>query len=427
METHIPLSNQDILIILILMIICLMMVGFFSSSEAALLSVKPLYIRNLARKGDKKAQAIERLRKRYDRLFGTILATENLFIILATSLGTVLAIAILGNGGVLFATIIMTILVVVLCEITPKTLGASFPEPFALAVSRILEIIVFILSPIVALLSAPVNILMKILGLKLKKGFSYSHEEILTALHESEKEGTIASDEREFIESVFDFGKTLAREVMVPRVEMLCLPENADAGDMKKAIEKTGHSRFPVYKDDLDNILGTVSVKDMFLAIENNPDIKVKELIGPCHFVPGTKRITTLLSEMRKMRLSMAIILDEYGGTAGLVTIETLLEEIVGDIDDEYDILTSGWNPQNDGSVIVDAHFPLDEIAERLKIPEPDCQYNTIGGYLISQIGRIPDQGESVMLGKYNIKAETMERYKLKKVRITRTIQEEEE
>ncbi|MCD6310210.1 MAG: HlyC/CorC family transporter [Candidatus Eremiobacteraeota bacterium] len=427
MEAQIPIGEFNIWITLILMVICLMAVAFFSSSEAALLSAKPLHIRHLAKKGDKRAQAIERLRKRYDRLFGTILATENMFIILATSLGTAIAIAFFGHNGIILATVIMTILVVIFGEITPKTLGASFSEPLSLAVSRILEAIVLILSPVIIILSVPVNLIMKIFGLSRKKGLGYSQEELMTAIRESEKEGVIASHEREFIEGVFEFSKTKAREAMVPRVKMVCIPENADLAQMKKIILKTGHSRYPVFSDNPDNILGFVSVKDMFLEIDRKREIRAKDLIRPCHFAPGSQRITTLLSDMRRLRMSMAIILDEYGGTAGLVTVETLLEEIVGEIEDEYDYFSSRWTPQEDGTIIVDAHFPLDEAISILQIPEPDCKSQTIGGYLITNLGRIPEVGDSVMLDKYIVKAEVMERYKVKKIKIIPKTDDEKE
>ncbi|MCL5036966.1 MAG: hemolysin family protein [Chloroflexi bacterium] len=418
MEAQLPVGDLHIAVSLILMGVCLLAVAFFSSSEAALLSVKPLFIRNLARKGDKRARAIERLRKRYDRLFGTILATENLFIILATSIGTAIAISVFGHNGVLLATVIMTLLVVILGEITPKTLGATFPEQLALGVSHILELIVTLLSPVIAVLSAPVNLLMRILGIEKKKGMGYSQEELRTAIYESEKEGIIAPDEREFLEGVFDFAMTSAREIMIPRVKMTCLPVDAGVEEMRTVIEKTGHTRFPVYKDDMDNILGVINVKDMFLSLDKKGVIKAGDLVRPCHFAPGSQKIISLLEDMKRMRVSMAIVLDEYGGTAGLVTVETLLEEIVGEIEDEYDVLKSGWLPQKDGAILANAHFPIDEAAKRLHIPEPDCVNNTLGGYLLTKLGRIPEVGDSIQLDKYTLRVELMERYKLKEVKI---------
>ena len=181
----------------------------------------------------------------------------------------------------------------------------------SLAVSYILNFIVWILSPVIAVLSAPVNLLMKIFKISGKKGLGYSQEELRTAIYESEKEGIIEPDEREFLEGVFDFGKTMALEVMVPRVNMVCLPEDAGFAEMKQAIVKTGHSRFPVFKDNLDNITGVVNVKDMLLAVEEKGEIRATDISRHCHFAPGSQRLTTLLSDMRRLRVSMAIIVDE--------------------------------------------------------------------------------------------------------------------
>lgn len=398
METAIPISlNNDILIIM-LIAICIIIVAFFSSSEAALMSVNKLKIKHLIEKGNKNAASVDRIIARHDKLFGTILTTENLFIILASSLGTTLSFKYFGSEGVFISTLIMTVLIVILGEITPKTIAAALSERISLIVARPMELIIKIMSPVITVFALLSNVLLKAFGAKIKYNPYYlTEDEIKTVIEVGEKEGVLAPDEKEILCGVFEFGDKLAKEIMIPRVEMECVQIGENLRDIVDIISKTGHSRIPVYQGSLDNIVGMVYAKDLLGHLEaGKGDLKAADIKRPAFFAPFSQKIIKLFSELQKNKQSMVILLDEFGGTAGLITMEMILEEIVGDISDEYDTEDMYFSKLPGKNYLVDARYDIEWINDKLKIEIPEGEYNTIGGFIIDKLGKIPKTGEKL-------------------------------
>jgi CBS domain containing-hemolysin-like protein len=379
------------------MAVCIAVVAFFSSSEAALMSVSKIRIRYLAEQGVESAKAVERIISRHDRMFGTILATENMFIILASSLGGALAVKLFGEKGIAVATFVLTLFIVIFGEITPKTYAAVNAETIALLVARPIEIVIKIMAPVVSLFALIASGIIRLLGGKSRhRPYFLTEDEIRTVIEVGEKEKVISPAEKEMIFGVFTFGDTLAKEVMIPRVDIVVVPVDLPMSELMRKIKDTGHSRLPVYRDNIDDIVGVLSAKDVLISLEQGKtEITASEIMRPCLYAPGSQRVTELLAEMKKQRSSIAMVLDEYGGTAGMVTIERLLEEIVGDIEDEFDVVVARFRKIGENVLEVDAKAPIDEVNVWLPTrPLPEGSYQSLGGFLIAQKGDIPKEGE---------------------------------
>jgi len=416
------------------LIASLLGVAFFSSSEAAILSVNRIRVRNLAEKGDRRALALQKLKESHDRLLGTILLLENFLIIIASSIWTVMA----GHwlearhmatpAGLLGASLIMTFVIVAFGEIGPKTFGATHAEGYSLGVSRLMALIVKFAGPLVGLFTFITNNLIRLTSRAFKIA-SIPHspfvtdDEIKMLVDVGQEEGTIEADEHEMIHGVLDLGDTTVREIMVPRIDMVCIPADSTlAAAIATAID-SGHSRIPVYRETSDNIVGILYVKDLLLLLtkRDRPHHLPTAYVRPATYIPESKRIDDLLTEMRRMKIHMAIVMDEYGGTAGLVTIEDILEEIVGDIQDEYDVEEDlPVQHQADGSVVVDGRLPIDEVNDLLDATLPTEEFDTIGGFVVGQLGRAPAPGEEVRYDRLRLVAEEVEARRLVRVHIFR-------
>lgn len=420
MEAQIPIPFENNTIILLIMIFCIFCVAFFSSSEAALISVNRIRIRNLIEKGNKSAMAAERVVSRHDRLFATILTTENMFIILASSLGGVLAVSILGEKGILISTIVMTIFIVIFGEITPKTYAAQNAVKVSLLVARPMEKIIVVLSPIISLLSFVSRGLIRLLGVShTVNPYILTEDEIKTAINDAVSGGVLAKSEKKMIEGIFEFNDTIASEIMVPRVEMVGVGHEEPLAKAVEIINKTGHSRIPVFEQSIDHIIGAVYAKDI---LKNSPEslnvMRTREVMRPCHFAPASQKVMSLLSDLRRIKTSLAIIIDQFGGTAGMITIETLLEEIVGEIEDEFDISLPKFEKISENEYIVDARMQIYDLREHLGIELPEGDYQTVGGFVINLVENIPSLGDMVVFGDNEFIVEKTEGYKLSRILI---------
>lgn len=398
MEAAVPVTLENDFLVIAFIVLSILIVAFFSSSEAALMSVNKLKIKNLIKKGDKRAAAVERIIARHDKLFGTILTTENLFIIFASSLGTALSFKYFGTEGVFIATLTLTIVIVIFGEITPKTLAAVFSERISLLVARPMEFIIKIMNPVISIFAFLSTVILKMFGKNIKYNPYYmTEDEIKTVIDVGEKEGVIAAQEKKILYGVFEFGDKLAKEIMIPRVEMECVETNEKLSAIADFVKKTGHSRAPVYEGNLDNIVGIIYAKDLLGALkEGKLDIKARDIKRPAYFTPGSQKVFKLFNELQKTKNSMAILLDEFGGTAGLVTMEMILEEIVGDISDEYDMEEMYFSKVSKSVCLVDAGYDIDGINEKFALEIPRGDYQTLGGFIMDKLGRIPKQGEKL-------------------------------
>ena len=357
-------------------------------------------------------------------LFITLLAH-----IMGTTLAAGLAIREIGDGAEAIAAGTMTFLIFVLAEVVPKTFTVQRTETAALLAARPVYFLGRLLMPVAKLLILVANGVMFLLpGRALPKGPFVTEEEIRHMVDVAEEEEEIEEEERELIHSVFEFGDTVVREVMVPRPDMVTIPAGATLDEGLETVIKGGYSRVPMYEGDTDNIIGVLYAKDLLKRIhEGKKDAKVAALGRAPLFVPEQKKVAELLREMQEQHVHMAIVVDEYGGTAGLVTIEDLIEEIVGEIVDEYDQEQPLVEPVDEDTIRVDAKMPIDEINELLDVDLPHEEWDTVGGLVFGLTGRVPVVGESVRFDSLEFKTERVTGRRVQKVMITKVSKAAEE
>ncbi|MBI2863610.1 MAG: HlyC/CorC family transporter [Chloroflexi bacterium] len=402
MAESLPIGSPDLLVSIVILLICIAVVAFFSSSEASLISVSKIRIRRLAERGNKQAQAAMRIVANHDKLFGTILLTENAFIILASSIGTALAVTILGPGetGIIAATLIMTVLIVMFGEITPKTFAAGNAERFSLAIARPIEMIIRLLSPVIHVFIFVPNVIIGLIGGRMRHRSPFvTRDEIKMQIDDGLKEGTVEEIEHEILDNVFKFGQRHASEVMVPRPDLVGIEHAATFGDFLDLYAESPHTFYPAYEESMDNIMGIISAKDALTALAKASLTRtnsVESLIRPAHFFPETKPLGELFTEMQAKRIQLAVVIDEFGGTAGLVTLKELAAEMVGSLSDASEGESQKVREIDGKTFEVDASLRVEEINEQLALSLPPGDYDTIAGFILNELGHIPQEGEEL-------------------------------
>jgi CBS domain containing-hemolysin-like protein len=415
---------------LVVIALLLLLAAFAAMAETAISRIGRVKALHLAQERSGKAPA--RLLKIVEDpapflnvvLFVTLLAH-----ISGTTLATSLALREVGEGGEAIAAGMMTFLIFVLAEVVPKTYTVQRTETAALLAARPVYLFGRLLMPVAKALILVANGLMVLLpGRGLPKGPFVTEDEIRHMVDVAEEEEEIEEEERELIHSVFEFGDTVVREVMVPRPDMITIPGGATLDEGLGTIIEGGYSRVPIYEGDTDNIIGVLYAKDLLKRIhENRKDAKVAALGRAPLFIPEQKKVAELLREMQEQRVHMAIVVDEYGGTAGLVTIEDLIEEIVGEIVDEYDQEEPLVEPVDEHRIRVDAKMPIDEVNELLEVDLPHEEWDTVGGLVFGLTGRVPEVGESVRFDSLEFKTERVTGRRVQKVLITKAPRAERE
>jgi putative hemolysin len=349
--------------------------------------------------------------------------TGNMFVnIAASSLATYLAIKFFGNVGIGIAGGIMIFMILVFGEIVPKSLAISNAEIIAKKIARPLEIISSFLFPLIFFFKIIINALYYFFGKKrIKEKKEITEEDLITLINVGKDEGVIEEEEKKMIRNIFEFGDTMVKEVMVPRVDMACIPLEAKLNSILRLIKKMGHSRIPVYKETIDNIIGILYTKDLLVVYEqwykSKEKFDLKKIIRRAYFVPENKKIDDLLDIFQRDKIQIAIAIDEYGGTAGLVTMEDVVEEIVGEIIDEYDKETKLYEIIDNNTVIADGIISIDKINELLNIEIPENDFETLGGFIYDLMGRVPIKNETIEYKNIQITIE-----QVVKNRITRVI-----
>jgi putative hemolysin len=378
-----------------LFIFCLLLSAFFSGSEVALISINQAKVRTLIDEERSGARALAKLKENADHLLITILIGNNVVNVSAAALATMLAIQWYGDVGVGIATGVVTILMLVFGEIGPKTYAARTPVAFALFAAKPVLYMSYLLTPVLWLFDG----MKKHLKIKGEIGHpAVTEEEIKQWIDVGEETGTLEEEEHEMLCRVFRFGDTTTREIMTPRADVVMIDETSSLVEAIKIFEETGFSRLPVYHIQMDDIVGILNVKDVFSAIlAKKENARINDLMYNAHFVPESQKIDVLLKELQISKIHMAVVLDEYGTFAGIVTIEDMLEELVGEILDEFDVEEPEFQDLGNGEYIVDARAWVDRLNEELEIDLPlDEAYETIGGLLIDRLGHIPRRGEFV-------------------------------
>jgi putative hemolysin len=393
---------------IILFFICLLLSGFFSSSEVALISITRAKVHALLSQGRKGAEALDILKRSTDTVLITILIGNNIANIAAASLATAIAISIYGDVGIGIATGVTVILMLIFGEIGPKMYASRHIEELALRVSR----------PILYLSKAIYPVLW--ISDHIKQQFAFrpgvteqvvTEEEIKEWIDVGEEEGTIEEQEREMLYSVLRFGDTTVREVMTPRVDVIMIGDTSTLENALSIFNETGFSRIPVYHEQIDNVIGLLNVKDIFAAaFRQQMDVTIKELMyEPC-FVPESKKIDELLKELQVKKQHMAVVLDEYGSFAGIVTVEDMLEELVGEIMDEFDEEEPEVQQIEEGVYLVDARAWVGHLNKNLNLDLPlTDSYETLGGLVIDRLGYIPRRGEVAKIEESNIELIVMQ------------------
>jgi putative hemolysin len=412
--------STNVLLVLLCLLLCLS--AFFSASETALMSLSKIRIVHLFESGVKVAAVITRLRENPSKLLGTILVGNNAVNIAATSIGTVLAIEYFGDAGVGIATGIMTVLVLIFGEITPKTLAAQNSEKVSLIVARPISFLTYLLSPIVFFFTKIAGLFTRLLGGKSNANLpTITEDELKTMVNLSEEEGVIKGHEKTMICNVFDFDDQLIKDVMIQRTDIVAINMNATYDEIMNLIKTEQYSRYPIYNKRIDNIVGILNVKELVFYRNSEEVFDIKKFMKKPYYTFEYLKTSELFHEMKKRRTHMAVVIDEYGGTAGIITIEDLLEEIVGDISDEYDIQTKEIETIREGEYVVDGSTRIEQLNEQIGTRIESEHYDSIGGFIIGEIGRLPQQGETVEYENTKFLIENIERNRVKKIRVLMT------
>lgn len=410
--------QHGLILEIIVLIILLFLSSFFSASETALMSLSKIRIKHMVKENIKGADVVEKLVEKPNTLLGAILIGNNVVNIGASALATYIAVRHFGSKGVGIATSIMTVVVLIFGEITPKSLAVENSEKVSLRVARIISIITMVLSPILAVLMSVTGAIIKALGGKQKTKQPFiTEEELKTMVHVSHEEGILEGDEKKMIYNVFDFGDSQVKEVMTPRTDMTAIGINTPYNEIINIFREMQYSRIPVYEDITDNIVGILYIKD--LIFYNSEEVfDLHKYMREPYFTYEFKKISELFQEMQKNRIPIAIVLDEYGGTAGIITMEDLVEEIVGEIQDEYDTQEEEITVVKEDEYIVDGSTKIDLVNEMLGIFIETEEFDSIGGFVLGEIGRLPHEGETIEYNGIKFIAEKIDKNRIDKIRI---------
>lgn len=405
---------------IVTLIMGLALSALFSASETALMSLSKIRIKQMVENKEKGADRINKLLSDPNKLLSAILIGNNLVNIGASSLMTSLAIETFGNTGVGIATGIMTLLILIFGEITPKSLAAQNSEKLSVRLSGFVQFNMILLTPISFVLSKITNFIIKILGGDVDKNQPFiTQEELRTIVSVSHKEGVLEGEEKDMIYNVFDFSDSQVNDVMITRTEMLTIDVDLPYEEIIRVISEEQYSRIPVYEDTMDNIIGILYVKDLlFLQGQKEAEFDLRKYIRKPYFTYEFKSTKDLFKEMRANRIHMVIVIDEYGGTEGIVTMEDLVEEIVGDIEDEYDKGINDIEVIKEDEYIVNGNVRIDAINKLIGTHIESEDFDTIAGFVIGLIHKIPELREEIEYENIKFIIESIDRNRIEKIRI---------
>lgn len=371
--------------------------AFFSSAETSLTTVNKLRIRTLTEEGNKRAITLTKVHENSGKMLSAILIGNNIVNISASSLATLLAIRCFGNNSVGVMTGVLTVLVLVFGEITPKTLATIYSEELALFYAPIILGLMKILTPVIFIIDQLSSVVLRLFHAdKAAKNRAMTENELKTIVDVSHEDGVIESDERKMIYNVFEFGDSLAKDIMVPRINMCSVSMDASYEDVHNVFKEDKYTRLPVYEEESDNIVGMIIMKDFFL-VESRKFFKIRDIIRDVYYTYEYKKTSDLMFEMRRDSMSLAIVLNEYGAAVGLITMEDLLEEIVGEIRDEYDEDEENLIQEvSEREYLVEGSVKLDDLNDALELNLKSEDYDSIGGLMIEALDRLPEAGERV-------------------------------
>lgn len=381
-------SNTTIIIALILLVCCS---AFFSATETAFSSVNKIRLKNMANDGDRKAKKALDLAEDYDKLLTTILIGNNLVNITATALATVLFTNLYQEYGATVSTLVMTPLVLIFGEVTPKSIAKETPEKFAMSVCGLMSILVVVLTPVNFLFTLWKNLISSIFHIENDEGMT--QEELITIVEEAQKDGDLEEHESDLITAAIEFNDLEVNEILTPRVDVVAMDIECTMDELEEAFRTNSFSRFPIYEDTIDNVIGILHEKDFYYAYYNDAE-SVRGILKPIQYTSSHVKISELLRQLQSSKTHMAVVLDEYGGTAGIITMEDILEELVGEIYDEHDEVREYWHQIDEKTYLVEGDCDLGEMFELFDMEDIDDEYdvNTVSGWVIQNMNRIPHE-----------------------------------
>lgn len=419
---------------IIIFIILIVLSAFFSGSEAAFFSLSKEMIDRLKESSSRTSVRIVNLLSRPRFLLITILVGNTFVNVAAATVAALLTTDVSSylqfseEIAILIEVVVVTLVLLIFSELTPKIFAVKNSYKFANAVSIPLKIISFIFYPIVIVLDKFPTLLSGVLATRVKKHL-LSKEELKTLIEVSEEKGALEEEEKEMIHSIFEFSKTTVKEIMIPRIDMVCVEKSISLSELIDLIKTRGHTRIPLYDEKVDNILGIIHAKELLPFInDGSQKVDFVSLVRPALFVPESKLIDELLKDFQVEKQHMAIVVDEYGGTAGLITLEDVIEEIVGEIQDEYDIEKPLYKKIDDIHFLVDAKIDLDELNDKLNMNLPvDKSYESLGGFIFNLIGSVPEKKQEIEYDRYKFIIEKIDRNRIVEVLIIKTQKESED
>ena len=409
------METSDI-IQLVIVIILLSASAFFSSAETALMTSNKLRMRNLAENGNKRAAKVLKVTENTDKMLSAILIGNNIVNLTASSISTTLTLKIFGSKLVGIATGILTFLILVFGEITPKNVASKNAENMALAYIGVISFLVTLLTPVIFIVNTVAKFVISIFNKNGDDNNAVTEEELRAMVEYSHEEGVIENEEKKMIVNVVDFGDTVAGDIMVPRVDMVMVDEKSSYEEILQVFREERYTRIPVYEETPDNVIGILNVKD-FLLIEDKENFVMKELLREPLYTYEYKKTSALMMDMRKTGANIVIVLDEYGITAGLITLEDMLEEIVGEIRDEFDAdEDEGITKVSDLEYLIDGSTNLDDINDRIGLSLSSEEYESIGGLIMEKLGRLPVEGEIINFDNIVLTVKKMDHARIEKV-----------
>jgi len=391
------LTSEDAIQLLALLFL-VMLSAFFSSAETALTTVNRIRLQALCAEGDKRAAVVLKVVENSSKMLSSILIGNNLVNNFSAALATALAIKMFGNGAVGIVTGILTIAILIFGEITPKTFATANAERLSLAYASVILLLMKILTPVIVIINTICRYLLKLLHVDTDRSLNTMTEmELRTIVEVSHKDGVIEKEEREMIYNVVDFGDSQAKDVMVPRADVVSVSDTSSYSEIREVFRTEKYTRLPVYQGDRDNIIGILNIKDFFFC-NDTEDFKVSDIMYEPYFTYEYKKTSELLMEMQKSSVSIAVVLDEYGAAVGMVSLEDLLEEIVGEIRDEYDEDEKDLIQKvSDCEYIIEGSVKLDDVNDTLQLALSSDEYDSIGGLIIEKLDHLPTEHESVI------------------------------
>lgn len=406
------------LIQLIVIIIGIMLSAFFSSSETALTSLNIFKIRQMEKNGVDKAPLVRKLDENIGSVLTTILIGNNIVNIVTTTVATLFFTDVMGPRGAVISPIILTIVVLIFGEVTPKNIAAANSEKLALKVASPIRFLDVIFKPISFLLGKITGLISSAFISEEENSNLVTEEDLKTIVDVSEEQGVINNEESEMINNVFEFGNSDVSDIMTPRTNMEAIAVDCDQEELNELLKNTNHSRIPVYGKNIDNIVGILHMKDIVSSIAEGKQLNLEDIIRPAFYVYDNMHIFDLFTNMRSENVSLAIVIDEYGGTSGLVTIEDIVEELVGEIDDEYDTDEKDIFKVDERTFLVKPSLHLSDFNDYFDVELEEFKNDSIGGYVIDRLARIPVEGDIVEVDNMILTVDKVDRYKIEMLKV---------